>query len=185
MSAISPHSHLMHRRGLDMFLKNPWHFTRTCIECGDSTPFPSYVYITFTHPIITRRVFKESDIAAHVTRRCVGALVVNNLAAHINARALPANDAELACLSAILTTDNQDVTHLLSHPGTIQFTNLMFLIHDINDSWGRTSPHVLDMVLQTFRILSQALPAQLDAEMQLDLTDALAEVSKGQFEPIL
>ena len=166
-------------------MKNLWHFTRAYIEHGNSIPLPSYVFTTFTNQSITRRILEKGDIATLVTRRCVGALVVRKLAADLNVRTLPVENVELACLSAILGTDNQDVTHLLSHPGAIQFTNLMFLIHDINDSWGQTSPHVLDMVLQTFRILSQALPAQLDAEMQLDLTDALAEVSRGQFEPIL
>jgi hypothetical protein len=54
-------------------------------------------------------------------------------------------------------------------------------VHD-NDSWSPTS-YVLDVICQTFSILSQGLPAQLDAEMRLDLTDTLVDVSKGRFEP--
>ena len=147
-------------------------------------PLPSYIYVTLIHPGINRRILEKGDIAAHVTRRCVGALVVNKLAADINSRTLPVSSVELSGLSAILGTDSKDVTQLLSHPGTIQFVNMMYLINDINDSWGQTSPDVLYLVSQTFSNLSQALPAQLYAEMQLDLTDALMDVSRGRFEPI-
>jgi hypothetical protein len=53
----------------------------------------------------------------------------------------------------------------------------MDVIYD-NDSW---SPTLLDVVQQTFRVLSQCLPvsAELDAEMRLDLTETLIEVSRG------
>ena len=147
---------------------------------------PSYVYIAFTHSSITRRILEKDDIAAHVIRHCVGALVVTKLSADINARTLPVNDAELACLSALLGTSYQDVTHCLSVPGAIQFANMVFLMSDdiIDYSWSPTSD-VLYMVQEVFSILSQALPAPLDAEMQLDLTDALMDVSQGRFKPKL
>ena len=170
---------------LGMVLKNLWHFTRAYIEHGNSIPLPSYIYIAFAHPRVIHCILEIGDLSALVIRHCVGALVVNKLAADINSRIGPVSDAELAGLSAILGTDNQDVTHLLSHPGTIQFVNMVFLINDMNDSWSQTSPDVLDVVLQTFGILCQALPAQLDAEMRLDLTATLTDVSQGRFEPIL
>ena len=140
----------MHSRVLGTCLTNLWHFTKAYIKRGNSIPLPSYVYIAFTHPKITRRILEKvekDDIAAHVTRRCVGALVVNKLAADINLRILPVNDAELACLSAILGIDSEDVTLLLSHPGGVQFANmvLLVLLEDIHDppSWIPTSD-VLD-----------------------------------------
>jgi len=167
-----------------MCLKNLWHFTRVYIERGNSIPLPSYIYIAFTHPDINRRIRERYDRAVYVISRCVSALVVNKLAADINARTPPVNDAELACLSAVLGTNSQEVTLFLSHPGAIQFANMLFLASDNiygSSSWSPTSD-VLDMVRQTFDILSTALPAQLDAEMQLDLTDTMMDVSKGQCE---
>ena len=169
-----------------MVLKNLWHFTRAYIEHGDSIPLPSYIYIAFTEPRITQCILGKGDIAAHVIGRCVGALVVTKLVADINARNLPVSDAESACLTAILGDDYQDVTHWSSLPGAIQFLNIVFLISDniIDDSWSPTSD-VLDVVQETFCILSQALPAPLNAQMQLDLTDALMVISEGRLNPFL
>ncbi len=165
-------------------LKNLWNFTRAYNDPGNLVPLPSYVSIAFTHTETTPHIREEGDVAAHVIRRCIGALVVNKLVADINARTPPVNDAELACLSAILGTNSQDVTLLLSHPGAIQLANIVFLMLDDiydNPSWSPTSD-VLDVVRQTFGILSQA---QLDAEMRLDPTDTLIEVStRGQCELI-
>lgn len=172
----------MRSRVLGICLKNLWHFTRVYIERGDSTPLPSYVYIAFAHPEITRRLIEKGDIAAHVIRRCAGALVVNKLATDISARTL-VNDAGLECLSAILETDSQYVKPLLSHPGAVQFANIIFLVSDdIYDSLLSPTSDVLDVIRQTFSILSHALPAQSEASMELDLTDTLMEVSEGRFD---
>jgi hypothetical protein len=78
---------------------------------------------------MTRRIRTgQHDLVVHVIGRCVGALVVNKLAADINSRNNPVRDDELACLSAILGTKSDDVMLLLSHPGAIEFTN-MFSSH--------------------------------------------------------
>jgi hypothetical protein len=169
-----------------MYLKSLWCFAREYIQRGSSIPLPSYVHIAFTQPRIAHFINKKGDIAitTHVTRRCVEALVVNKLSVDINARTHPANDAELACLSAILGTKSQDLTHSLRYPGAIQFANLLFLMDDVYDTlrWNPTSD-VLDEIRQTLTILSQTLPARSDSEMSLDLTDTLMEVSKpGQFD---
>jgi hypothetical protein len=157
-----------------------------CVERGDSAPLPASVFIAITHPRITRCILKKGDIAACVTSRCVGALVVNKLAADINARTLPVNDAELACLSAILGTDSEVVTDWLNHPHATQFANIVFLMDIVydDDSWSPTSD-VLDVVQQTFSVLSRSLPVQPDTGMRLDLTDIEMEVSKGRCEFML
>jgi hypothetical protein len=155
-----------------------------CIERGDSIPLSSHIFFAFTQPRLTRCILEKGDIAALVTRRCVGALVVNKLAADINARTLPVNDAELACLSAILGIDNQDMIHWLNRDlGAIHFANIIFLMDDVYDNDPRSpTSEVLGVVRQTINIISQSLPAQSDAEMQLDLTDIKIEVSKGRCE---
>ncbi|KAH9053311.1 hypothetical protein EDB87DRAFT_1652133 [Lactarius vividus] len=173
------------RRVFGMYMKSLWHFARACIELGNSIPLPSYFYIAFAHPVITRRILDEDDITVDVIRRCVGALVVNKLATDINTRTVPISDTEIACLSSILGTNRQDVTHLLSHPGAIQFVNMVFLAKKdifVFPFKGATSG-VPDVVRQTFSILSRALPAQLNEEMRLDLTDILVHVSKGTSIP--
>jgi hypothetical protein len=144
------------------------------------------VFIAFTYPRITRCILEKGDIAALVTGRCVGALVVNKLVADMNAHTLLVNDAELALLSTILGIKSKDVTHWLNSPGTIHFANIIFLMDDVydNDSWSPTSD-VLDVVQQTFSILSRSLSVQPGTEMRLDLTDIEMEVSKGRCEFML
>jgi hypothetical protein len=170
-----------------MCLKNLWNFTRMCIERTDSIPLPSYIFVAFTHPSVTRCILEKGDIAAHVIRRSLGALVVNKLTADINAApTLPINDADSSCLSAILGIDSHDVTHWLNNPGAIYFANTVFLILDNisdDDSWSKT-PDVLDVIRQTFSLLSEDLPAQLGADIRLDLKDTLMEVTKCGFEII-
>lgn len=177
----SSRSHVIRSRVLGVFLKNLWHLAKESIAHINLIPLPSYIYIAFAHPAVTQRIQEKGDISAQVTRHCVGAMVVNNLAADICAHPLPVNDAELACLSSILGTDGQDVTHLLGHPGAIQFANMVFLMDLICDySWSPTSD-ALNVVQQTFKLLTQSLPVQL----QLDLTNTLIDVSKGWFELIV
>ena len=114
-------------------------------------------------------------------------LVVNKLAADIISRTLPINDAELACLSAILNTDSQGAIYVLSHPGAIQLARISLLMSNTIDDaifWNPAS-NALSVIQQTFSILFQVLPAQFDAELRLDLTDTLMDMAKGVFELIL
>ncbi|KAH9071588.1 hypothetical protein EDB83DRAFT_2364817 [Lactarius deliciosus] len=73
-----------------------------------------------------RRIREERDPTVRVIGRCVGALVVNKLAADINSRDIPVADDELACLSTILDTETNDVRLCLGRPGTIELVNLDF-----------------------------------------------------------
>ena len=165
-------------------LRGLWYFGRAFNQLG--IHLPSDIYIAFLNSEVTLTQ-SHSDATVRVVGHCAMSLVVNKLAADINARTIPINDAELVCLSTVLNTDSQGVIYVLSHPGAIQLANLAFLMLDINDDaliWTPTS-NVLPVIQQTFSILSQALPAQLDAEMRLDLTDTLIEMAKGRFELIL
>ncbi len=166
---------------------NLWHFTREYSECGNSVPLPSHVCIAFTNPEVTRRIREERDLTVRVIGCCVEALVVNKLAADINSRNVPVTNDELACLSAILGTKSDDVMLLLGHPGAIEFTKMVFLALDNFYSFTPETvpPDVLEVVQQTFGILSQALPAESDATMALDQADTLVNVSDGQCELVL
>ncbi len=176
----------MDRSALRVWMKNLWHFTREYNDPGNSVSLPSYVYVAFTNPEMTRRIREQRDPVAHVIGRCVEALVVNKLAADINSRNAPVSNDELACLSAILGTKSDDVTLLLSHPGAIEFTNMVFLaMDDFYSTSGAVPPYVLDVIQQTSSTLSQTLPPELNAEMQLYQTDILTYFSDGQCELIL
>jgi hypothetical protein len=122
----------------------------------------SYIFIAFTHPRITRCILEKGDVTAHVSRRCVGALVVHKLAADIKSGIIPVSDAELACLSAILHSESRDLRFCLTEPGTVELVNMALLAFGHVDSLDACSVQLdLQVMLhQTLRILSQDLLAQ-------------------------
>jgi hypothetical protein len=173
----------MYRTGLSTYMKNIWHFTRAYHERGNSVPLPSYVLIALTNPEMTRRIREQRDPAVHVIGHCVEALVVNKLAVDINSRTDPITNVELECLSAIVGIKSDDVMHLLSHPGAIEFTNMAFLALDGFYSPAFALPlFVLDVVQQTFSALSRTLPLELNAKMR---PDTQMNISDGQHEHVL
>ena len=161
-----------------------WDFTREYNERGTSMPLPSYVYITFASPAVTYRIRKHTGLDVDLIGRCVEALIVNKLAGDINSRNIPVNVNELECLSVILCTKSDDVMLLLRYPGAIEFTNMVFLAWAIigHSSSAGVPSDVLDVVQQTFGILSQAFPVELNARMRLD---TLMNISNGQCELVL
>ena len=163
-------------------MKNLWHFTREYNEHGNTLPLPPYVCVAFTNPELSRRIHKQRDLAVRVIGRCVEVLVVNKLAADINSRNVPVRNYELACLSAILGTESDDVTLLLSRPGAIELTNLFFLALDDYDSFtpGIIPPYTLDVVQQTSNALYLALPSERNAKVRLNQENTLINISDGE-----
>lgn len=172
------------RGALRAWIKNLWDFMRECNRPGNLEPLPSYVWIAFTNPEMVHRMGEERDVAVFVIGRCVEALIVNKLAANINSRSVPVNYDELACLSTILGTKSNDVELLLLHPGAIEFTNTVFLTWAYIDHYdnNRVPSDVQGVVQETFSILCQALPAELNAAMPQDQTDTLTITSEGLHE---
>ncbi|KAH9071447.1 hypothetical protein EDB83DRAFT_2364006 [Lactarius deliciosus] len=170
----------MHLTVSRVWMKNLWDFTREYNERGNS-PLPSYISVAFTNPEMTHRIRNQRDLAVRVVGRCVGALVVNKLAAYIKSRNVPVSNVELACLSAILSTERDDVLLLLRHPGAIELTNIvLFALANIDTSASTSVPSdALDVILQTFGILSRALPSELNTVMRLDQTGAFIGISNG------
>ena len=150
-------------------------------------PFPSYVCVAFTNPEMTRRIREERDFAVRVIGRCVEAMVINKLAADFNPRNVLVTHDKLACLSAILGAKSDDVKLLLHNPGAVEFTKMVFLALDNFYSFTpETVPSAItDVVQETFNILSQALPAELNVAMPPDDTDTLMNVFNGQCELVL
>ncbi|KAH9030103.1 hypothetical protein EDB85DRAFT_1453615 [Lactarius pseudohatsudake] len=182
----SPLTADMYRSVLRMWMENLWHCIRWYYEPGDSVPLSSPLWIAFASPEMTRRIHEGRDLTIRVIGRCIEALVISKLAADINSRNdIPVcdDDQELVCLATILGAKNRDVMILLSHPGAIEFTMMVFLALDnLYPFTPETVPlYVLDVVRQTFGVLSQALPAELNAKMPLGQTDTLIRVPNGAF----
>jgi hypothetical protein len=167
---------------LRAWMKNLWHFTRGYSERRNEMALPSFVCIAFTNPEMTRRIRKQRDLAVRVIGRCVEALVVNKLAADIHSRNSPVTNDELACLSAILGTKSRDVMLLLSRPGAIELTNMIFLALDDYASFthGTVPTYVLDVIQPTSSALSRVLPSELNAKMRIDQTNTLMNISNGE-----
>ena len=163
-------------RVLGMFMKNLWHFTKSYIERRKSIPLPSYFYIAFTHAGVTRCIYGGDNINVHVTGRCVGALVVNKLVADIKSGSIPANDAELVCLSAILHSESRDVKLCLAQPGIVELVNMASLVLGLVDTF-KASDAPPDL-RQTLEILSQAVLPQENTEIHSD------QVEAGALSPI-
>ena len=167
-------------------MKNLWSFVRDCHEGGNSVPLPSYFCIAFTNPEMTRRIHEECDLAVRVIGRCVGALVVSKLVVDIKSRPrlrrIPVSRDELACLSAVLGTNGDNVKLLLDNPGAIELTNMAFLaLDDFYSLTLENAPlYVLNAIQETFSLLSRALPPGLSAEMREIQTDSVMKVLDGQ-----
>ena len=175
---------------LRLCLKGLWYFGREFNQLKSSVPLPSYICTAFANPEIANSIGRSNDLAAHEIGRCAGALVVNKLAANIKSRTDPIRDVELRCISAILGIKTGDAMRLLRHRDAIEFTNIVFLALADIDSASADIPSasagipsdVPEAVHQTFAILCQALPAELNAAIRLDQRDPLIN---GQFELVL
>ena len=131
----------------------------------------------------------NKDITLRAIGRCVGALVVNKLVADINSRDIPVARApeDVQCLSAIFGTEHRGVELFLQKPDVVTLANIIFLVlHKVSTWVTSTVPSdVLDVVRQTLSVLSQALPAQGDAELQLKQTIATFNGYHGNLKRIL
>ncbi|KAH9031275.1 hypothetical protein EDB84DRAFT_1492632 [Lactarius hengduanensis] len=173
---------MAYRSVLRLWMKDLWQSMREYNKprAGNRVPLPSSVCAAFTNPEMTHRIRKHTDHAVRMIGHCVEALVVNKLAADINSRNVPVSDdeldLELDCLSAIIGTESHDVRLCLSQSGTVELVNLASLaLGDFSPSRADQMPPDTRSVLhQTLAILSQALPAQRNAEpLPLDQRVAL------------
>ncbi len=171
-----------------VYLKNLWEFLRKFNECGSSSPLPSYVRAAFTNPEMAHPKIRDTDVAAHMMVHCIGALVVNKLAADIKSRNDTVTNEELACLSTILGIQCRDVELCISQPGAIELANMISLmLGDVGTLVADTVPSgVLDLIQQTLRVLSQSVRPQENIELvQLDDQMTIIDGSDGRFERVL
>ncbi|KAF8256975.1 hypothetical protein EI94DRAFT_1761550 [Lactarius quietus] len=164
----------VYKTALRGWMQNIWYFMRWYNERGNSVPLPSYVCVAFINLEMTRRIYEQRDLAIREMGRCVGALVVNKLAADVDSLKVLVRNDEISCLSSILGTNSDDVKLLLSHPGAVQFTNVLFLgLNDFDDSPGTVPTYLLDVFQQTCSTLSHDLPLEFKDMVRLTQTDTL------------
>jgi hypothetical protein len=177
------------RRGcLRMCLKSLWYCAKAYHQLAPSKQLPSYFFLDLATPEIIHHIKTEKDPVTHMIGRCFQALVVSKVAAYI--KSLTHSDVQLrskalACLSAILGTDHGDLSLWIEKPGTIELVNIVLLAFGgISSLATDTVPsYVMDVIPQTFSILSQALPAEINSEF--DQIDAQKDISDGQCNFIL
>jgi hypothetical protein len=194
MSGTSPLPAGVRRGCLRMCLKNLWYCAKTYHQLAPSKLLPSHFFLDFATPEIIRYIQTETDPVAHMIGCCFQALVVAKVADYI--KSLTDSDVELrnkalACLSAILGTETGDLSIWMEMPGTIELVNIVLLAFGgigslATDTKTDTVPsYVLDVVPQTFSILSQALPAEINTGLKLDQIDARKDTPDGQCNLIL
>jgi hypothetical protein len=173
----------MYRNVLRAWVQNLWYFMRDYNEHENSVPLPPYVCAAFTNPEMPRRIRKQRDLAIRVFGRCVEALVVNKITADILSRNNSISNDDLACLSSILGTKSDDVMLLISRPGAIDLTNVVFLASDnfYPFTFETVPSYVLGVLQQTASALSWALPSEMVAKMQLTQTSPLTNLSDGEY----
>ena len=169
-------------------LNGLWRWGKALHQFGASQPLPPQ-FLDVAGPEITRHIRTEKDQASRVMGRCVEALVVTNLVARIKSRTdstVQSNDEALKCLSTILGTGSHDVMLWLSQPGAIELVNLIFLAFGaIGSLAADTVPsYVLDVVAQTFSIVSRAFPDDIYYELELYQIHAPMDNPDGQCELI-
>jgi hypothetical protein len=187
MSGVSRLSAEKYMNILTVWMNNLWNFAREYNEYENTVPLPSYVCVAFANPEMSRRIREQRDLAVRVIGRCIEVLVVNKLSAFIHSHNRPVRNYELACLSAILGTESDDVILLLSHPGAIELTNLVFLALDDFDSFTlRTLPsYTLGVVQQTSIALYATLPPEMNIRMRLSQEITLMNISDGKCRLVL
>jgi hypothetical protein len=175
---------------LRMCLMSLWYCAKAYHQLGPSKQLPAYFFVDFATPEIIRHIRTEKDPILYVIGRCFQALIVSKGAAYIKSHTdsdVQLRNKVLACLSAILDTGSDELGLWLEQPGAIELLSVVFLAFDDASSFGAETmpPYVLDVIPQTFGILSQALPTEINTEPGLYQIDARTDNLDGQCELIL
>ena len=184
---------------LRMCLKSLWYCAKAYHQLGATKPLPSYFPRSTSSKEIHRIIRKEKDPFSRVVGRCFHALVAMKMVTDSRLRSdadVEVSDVEEEYLSPQLDHPMFQYGHLDSvvarfqeQRGTFELVNIIWLAFtDVQDGFSPTEtiPRcILNVIPQTFSILSQALPAELNTELGLDRTDTLADIPDGQYELIL
>ena len=181
ISGTSPPTAQVRRSCLRMCLNSLWYCAKVYHQLVVSKLLPSYFFLDLLTPEIIRHIPTEKDPVSHAIGRCFGALLINNVVANVKSRTniVPVQISYnvMACLPAILGTEGRDLK-IWRDPDTVELANMLSFILSTIDSLFTDAGQsdVLDMIQQTFSILSRTLPANLNAELT-NCTDGQYETS--------
>ena len=165
-----------------MCIKILWYCAKEHHQLGASRPLPSYFPNTLAGPEMIH-LFQTSgkqDAETGVMERCFGTLVATKLVADLRSRTDSESNVqiscdELACLSAILGTENRTLKIWLGRPGVVELASLFSLtLTGVDPLFNKVSDVLDDMVQQTSNILAGTLPAEFYIEL-VHLTDGTCE----------
>ena len=201
------------RSCLRMSLKTLWYCGQAYHRPGTSKPLPSYFPSTLASPKIADLIRDEQDPVSRIVGRCFNALVVMKLVVDLRPRIdsyLQGNDDELLSLAAVFDDEEFYMFEEIPKSGirerlkkfrerlepprapALELLNVVFLAcaHNdfdiLTDDTERVPPYALDVIRQTFGILSRTLPTEINTKPELDQIYSQANVSSdSKCEPIL
>ena len=111
------------------------------------------------------------DRDSRLLGRGITAMLVIKLMADVRSRTgskVQIGNNELACMSTILGTENDDVKHCLEWPGAVELATIIPLALGDLGPFGVSilMPNVKDVACETIAMLSQALPAENAAGLE-------------------
>ena len=179
-----------------------WYCAQAYHRPGISKPMPSYFPSMLASPKITHLIGAELDAVSRVVGRCFSALVAMKLVADVKPRIasdFEVSDDEMLCLAAAFdeegffifegspsTSIRNELWNFrdsLEFSGVVELRNVLFLacvdssFLIANTEWA--PPYALDVIQQTFSILSRALPAEINTEHELGRMFSQSNVSSG------
>ena len=190
-----------------MCLRSLWYCAKAYLRPGTSKPLPSYFPSILASPKITKPLKDEQDPVSRVVGRCFSTLVIMKLVADVKSRSDPysqANDDELRCFAEAFVGKDEEWLHSelrsdlsdmefkyswtrgdlregLRSIGAIELINVVFFACDHSSfplaDTERVPSYVVDVIRQTLSIISQALPAEINTELELDHMYSHANVS--------
>ena len=189
ITGTSPLPAEVRRSCLRMCLKSLWYCAEAYHQPGVSKPLPSYFLRVLASDGIVSRICEERDPVSRVVGRCFCALVVIKLVADLRSRTdsdVQIGFDEAYCIKNILEIW-RDLDFWLEQPGAVELMNVAFLaFDDISSFAADTVPsYVLDVIPETFSIISQSLPTEINTESELDQIDEQTEIPGGQCKLIL
>ena len=166
------------RSCLRMCLKNLWGCAKA-YQLNALKPLPSYFPSILTHLERTHPIRDQKDPVSRVVGCCFGALITTKLVADIRLRTdsnvyLNESEREYLSAQAIASSMNYDSMFGLGQPGAIEVINIVLLVSDYFNFLAAdpAAPSLaLNVIPQTFSILTRALPAEISTDLGLDQID--------------
>jgi hypothetical protein len=145
-----------------------WYCAKAYQQSDASEPSSAYFFSTLgiASPEIIHLLQTEQDPDSRMMGCCISAMVVVRLMANVRSRSdsnSQIGNDELACLSAILGIESDDVKNCLEWPGAVELATIASLAlggFGPFGPYGGSNYSMRDVAIETHAIISQALPIE-------------------------